>query len=185
MTFEVALPGRPWLDLHVGTLQNGAVTFQVTVATASGEPRVLRHTVTQPQRWEAFGLALDDLGGKDVEISLSVEADEGALGLWGSPAIRSRVPDPSSPQGVIVVLMDTLRRDHLAMYGHDRDTAPLLSRLASEGVLVEDPIAQATWTKVSVPSIFSRPRLAVWRTFLSYRYHALGFDSPFFPDPGQ
>ena len=155
VTFDAALPERAWLDLNVGTLQNGAVTFQVTVAPASGEPRILRHTVTQPQRWEDFGIALDELSGSDVEISLSLEADAGVLGLWGSPAIRSRVPDPSSPQGVIVVLMDTLRRDHLAMYGHDRDTAPLLSRLASEGVLVEDPISQATWTKVSVPSIFT------------------------------
>ena len=50
---------------------------------------------------------------------------------------------------------DTLRRDHLDAYGYSRSTAPILSRMAAEGVLFQDTQSQATWTKVSVPSILT------------------------------
>ena len=73
--------------------------------------------------------------------------------------IRSRVAPssqpPAHPQGVVVVIIDTLRRDHLALAGYDRDTAPHFSALAKEGVVADDAISQAPWTKVSVPSILT------------------------------
>ena len=56
---------------------------------------------------------------------------------------------------MIVFLGDTLRRDRLDAYGHSRQTAPELSRLSREGARFSDAISQATWTKVSVPSILS------------------------------
>jgi arylsulfatase A-like enzyme len=56
---------------------------------------------------------------------------------------------------VIVLLVDTLRRDHLATWGYDRETAPNLARLAKEGAVADDAISQAPWTKVSVPSILT------------------------------
>ena len=59
------------------------------------------------------------------------------------------------PQGVILIVADTLRRDHLNMYGYKRETAPFMTRLASDGALFKDAISQATWTKVSQPSIMT------------------------------
>jgi arylsulfatase A-like enzyme len=54
---------------------------------------------------------------------------------------------------VILIHADTLRRDHLNMYGHGRDTAPFLARVAREGVLFNHAISPASWTKVSTTSI--------------------------------
>ena len=59
------------------------------------------------------------------------------------------------PQGVILIVADKLRRDHLNPWGYDRDTSPALAKLASEGALFRDNITQATWTKVSVTSILT------------------------------
>ena len=56
---------------------------------------------------------------------------------------------------MILIQVDTLRRDHLEVYGYERETAPVLTRLAAEGVTFRRATAQATWTKVSVPSIFT------------------------------
>ena len=53
------------------------------------------------------------------------------------------------------MIADTLRRDHLDAWGYGRETAPTLTRLAAEGVRFDDAVAQAVWTKVSVPSILS------------------------------
>ena len=160
LRFEVALPSDPYLELAVGTLSPAPVTFEITVGDESGgDPRQVRRTVTTPQRWEDIRVDLADLAGKSTRIALRVEAaDAGAIGLWGSPVVRSRVAAqgaPATPQGVVVVIIDTLRRDHLSVWGYDRETAPRLSALAAEGVVADDAIAQAAWTKVSVPSILT------------------------------
>jgi arylsulfatase A-like enzyme len=158
LSFELDLPSDAFLDAAVGTLESGPVSFHVSATpVAGGEGLAVRRTVTTAQRWQDLAVSLADFAGQRVRLDLQVEAARpGVVGLWGAPVVRSRVQGlDDRPQAVIAILMDTLRRDHLDMYGHDRETAPQLSALASEGVLVEDPISQATWTKVSVPSIFT------------------------------
>ena len=161
--FDLTLPPDPYLELAVGTLSPVPVTFEVSLGADSADSakagRRVRRTVTTPQRWEDIRLDLDGLGGKAARLSLHVDApDAGAIGLWGSPVVRSRIARgaaPAKPQGVVVVIIDTLRRDHLSVWGYDRDTAPRLSALAGEGVVADDAISQAAWTKVSVPSILT------------------------------
>ena len=164
--FSLDLPARPWLDLAVGTVEDGPVTFQVRVSQggdSSSESLLLKHTVTTPHRWEMTPVDLAEFAGQRVTLSLSVQAKEArSLGFWGAPVIRragamphtdTAVVDP--PQGVILIVGDTLRRDHLDAYGYSRSTTPVLSRMAAEGVLFQDSQSQATWTKVSVPSILT------------------------------
>ena len=165
--FTVTLPERPWLDLAVGTLEESPVTFKVAVAGAdaargdAGET-LIEHTVTTPHRWEPRPIDLAKFAGRKVRLTFSLSSPEAeALGFWGGPVIRNRSTAPSAsaresrPRGVIVIQADTLRRDHLNMYGYDRETAPTLKRLASEGVLFNNYTVQATWTKVSTPSLMT------------------------------
>ncbi len=54
---------------------------------------------------------------------------------------------PSRPRpGFVLILIDTLRADHLGSYGYARPTSPALDSLASRGVLFEQAIAAAPWT---------------------------------------
>lgn len=161
-SFEVELQGRPWLDLSVGTIQHHPLTFRVEVARAGSDQGtdVLRRTVTSADRWEATPIDLQAFAGLRVRLTFSLDSQQpGAIGLFGSPIIRHRGAAPSNgalaPRGVILILADTLRRDHLDAYGYERQTAPNLKRLAVEGALFRDNISQGTWTKVSVPSILS------------------------------
>jgi arylsulfatase A-like enzyme len=172
--WKLELPQHPGLDLDVGTIEDGPVAFRVGIAPASdasSETVLAEHTVTTPHRWESIRADLTGHAGKSVILSLSLGADSpGAIGFWGSPAVRdlragvleSKRRKPSldlgpagPPQGVILIIADTLRRDHLNLYGYGRETAPNLARIASEGTLFRDNTAQATWTKVSVPSIMT------------------------------
>ena len=165
--FTLDLPARPWLDLAVGTVEDGPVTFQVGVSRGGGgrnsESLLLKRTLTTPHRWEVNPVDLEDFADETVTLSLSLEAQtNGALGFWGSPVIRNRGAMPHTggvsgapPQGVVLIIGDTLRRDHLDAYGYARPTAPTLSRLAAAGVLFQDTQSQASWTKVSVPSILT------------------------------
>jgi arylsulfatase A-like enzyme len=171
--FPVDLPSRPWLDLAIGTVDNGPVTFHIAVDAGGGVRRELqKRTVSTPNRWESVPVELGAFARRHVELVLSVEAErEGTPGFWGAPVVRNRggraraaEPSPARkalvgrrlpPQGVILIIADTLRRDHLPPWGYDRKDAPVLSRLAHEGALFQDNIAQGAWTKVSVSSIIT------------------------------
>jgi arylsulfatase A-like enzyme len=166
LRFDVTLPARPVLDLAVGTVEDVPVRFRVTVDPGAGETKeLLRRTVTRPLRWEPAPLDLSAWAGRKVSLALTLEAEQpGAIGFWGAPVIRGLGVMPAAattagsvprPQGVILVWTDTLRRDHLGIYGYGRATTPVLDGLAREGVLFDDCIGQATWTKVATPSLFT------------------------------
>jgi arylsulfatase len=160
MTFDLQVPERAWLDFAVGTVDDEPATFRLALTgdgSNAAERLLLDHTVTTPYRWEPQHVDLSEFAGRSVQLSLAVSGDTpGVPGLWGSPVIRTRrAAGGDAPQGVILIQADTLRPDHLGLYGHKRDTAPFLSRVAAEGAVFRNAYAQAGWTKVSTPSIMT------------------------------
>ena len=62
---------------------------------------------------------------------------------------RALVKLPTASAGapnVLVVVVDTLRADHLSTYGYERPTSPHLTQLAAQGTLFENAIAPSSWT---------------------------------------
>ncbi|HZP41105.1 MAG TPA: sulfatase [Candidatus Binatia bacterium] len=62
---------------------------------------------------------------------------------------RDRRPD------VLLVVLDTVRADHLSTYGYARPTAPALDALAAEAVVHRRAVASGTWTPPSHASLFT------------------------------
>ena len=163
---DVDIPANSWLDLNLGTVEDRPVTFKLTAVANGREDTLLERTLTTPHRWEPAPVDLSGHTGKTtLRFALDVP-DERMIGFWGSPAIRVRTEAPASiqttglgavpaPQGVILIMCDTLRRDHLPMYGYKRDTAPYLAKMAAKSALFMDNVSQATWTKVATPSIMT------------------------------
>ena len=56
---------------------------------------------------------------------------------------------------VLLVIIDTLRADHLGCYGYHRDITPTLDSLASEGTIWTQAQAQSSWTLPSTASILT------------------------------
>lgn len=56
---------------------------------------------------------------------------------------------------IILIVLDTLRRDHLGSYGHPRPLSPAFDRFAEGGVLFERAISPAQWTIPAHTSIFT------------------------------
>lgn len=64
--------------------------------------------------------------------------------------------DRAEPPNVLLIVVDTLRFDRLAAYGHDRDTSPRIDEwLARPGTVVERAYAQAPWTLPSTASLLT------------------------------
>ncbi len=61
---------------------------------------------------------------------------------------------PSRPN-VILIIVDTLRADHLSTYGYERKTSPVIDTFADENLKFNLAMATAPWTAPSVASIFT------------------------------
>ncbi|HEV2118149.1 MAG TPA: sulfatase [Terriglobales bacterium] len=85
---------------------------------------------------------------------------------------------PDSPN-VLVIVVDTLRADHLSTYGYARPTSPNLSRIAAQGVLFENAMAASSWTLPSHASMLTgryphEHRARFIDSTLTLRYPTLG-----------
>lgn len=95
------------------------------------------------------------------------------LGAYGGRRVRVRfasadgnqdldhvfVTDPrvyvpqDKPQRVVLVFIDTLRRDHLGTYGYKRDTTPFLDAWAKDNIVFDDARTLAPWTLPSTRTL--------------------------------
>lgn len=59
---------------------------------------------------------------------------------------------------VVLLVIDTLRADHLCCYGYERETSPNIDRLAKEGVIFENAYPTDVPTQPSFTSMFTGQR---------------------------
>ena len=64
------------------------------------------------------------------------------------------LPSAGAPN-VLLVVLDTVRADHLSLYGHPRPTSKTLQRLAREGLRFDRARAAAPWTLASHATLFT------------------------------
>jgi arylsulfatase len=119
----------------------------------------------------ADGLAL--LGGVLLGAVLAAFAGDGGvartvIGLvglgaagWGATfaglPLASAVPTASASGGppIVLVVVDSLRADHLRAYGYDRQTAPNLDAFERRAIVYADATAAAPWTLPSMGSLLT------------------------------
>ena len=80
---------------------------------------------------------------------------------------------------MIVLVIDTLRSDHLPSYGYGRETAPFLSRLATEGIQLQGYSA-SSWTRPSMATLLTG--LTPQRHQTISRSDRLPADIPYLPE---
>ncbi len=73
------------------------------------------------------------------------------------PTVRSgsTVERGVARPNVIVYLIDALRRDHLGVYGYEKPISPRIDAFAARATVFEDAVAQTSWTRSAVASIFT------------------------------
>lgn len=110
-------------------------------------PRMLAGTVLMgiiAAAWAALGL-----------WTPHVVLPDGDLGLGAEVLERPRSVAPAKPWNVILVSIDTLRADHLTIYGYERATSPKLERFATEAVVFEQAYSHAPKTAPSHMSMMT------------------------------
>ena len=160
LTFAIGL--RPEAGIEAGK----AVSFKIIVEPRGSAPAELFSKAIQTDAeggWLDEKLDISRFMNREAKIIFRTEFQpaqsgagntHGAIAMWGNPVLYS----PSAELhglNVILVSIDTLRPDHLKCYGYEKDTSPNIDRLASEGVLFKNAVAQSTWTLPSHMSMLT------------------------------
>lgn len=75
---------------------------------------------------------------------------------------------PGKGYNVALILVDTLRPDHLGCYGYDKPTSPFIDTLAREGVLFENARSASTFTGEAVAALLTGRPPAMSETGLGW-----------------
>ena len=71
------------------------------------------------------------------------------------PPPPSRPAAPAGAPDVVLIVVDTLRADHLSCYGYTAIHTPHIDRLAGDGIRYASTFSQASWTRPSIATILS------------------------------
>jgi hypothetical protein len=129
--------------------ENSSLTYSIQIETANGKEKVFEKTFTGKAFFDA-DIPLKMPKGSDFKILLET-AGSGA-GAWINPRLHRPT---SKPRVFIVIVLDTLRRDHTSVYGYPRPTTPFLEKLAADGVTYNHAFSTTSWTLPAHVSLFS------------------------------
>lgn len=164
---EVFVPARGELALGIARAADGAASgatpapvslrIETTfVPLAAGAPS--SHAVTLlagPALQSAsvpLGAHAEGAGLLTVRLVPVGPASEGARVEMVDPRVRGVASVTPRRPSVVLVTLDTVRADHLSLYGYGRATTPFLQELASQARVFDAAYAQTTNTR---PSHFS------------------------------
>jgi arylsulfatase A-like enzyme len=77
------------------------------------------------------------------------------LFLFSSHPLGVSATQAKTPHGIILISFDTLRADHLGIYGYHLNTSPSIDAFAKESIVFENALVQAPWTLPSHMSIMT------------------------------
>jgi arylsulfatase A-like enzyme len=160
--FEIDLTVDPVLDLGLGYVppenDGSRVRYRVSVDDGNGASVVLDEWLEMSPEgdWQNRTVSLEDWSERSVTLELATETDDASSvwAAWSSPEIRSQSAREKG-WNVVLILLDTLRADHLGSYGHGRPTSPNLDALARRSVRFAEVVTQSPWTRPSHRALFS------------------------------
>ncbi|MDP6437648.1 MAG: sulfatase [Gammaproteobacteria bacterium] len=84
-----------------------------------------------------------------IICALTIRPDSGEQ--VGAPYLEDGAPGHS----VILIVLDTLRRDHLSLYGYERKTTPQLDAWSEDARVFSAAVSASSWTLPSHASMFT------------------------------
>ncbi len=108
------------------------------------------------RRWTDVAIPLERNGVLVLSAS-ATQPDRVGQVLWGDVRVETQA-DPALPN-VAVLVLDTLRADHLGSYGHSaRPTSPALDAFAERAVRFSDARSPSSWTAPSLGTVVTGRR---------------------------
>lgn len=173
-------PGLVPPEVAIGPRSDGA-ELVVRITPPGGEPREVFREALVDRDFPTRRVDLSAWAGQAVRVTFETVPGATTVGdtaFVGAPVIASRQRDP---RVVLSVFVDTVRVDHLSLYGYRRDTSAAIDHLAREAAVFTQARSVAPWTLPSSRSVLTGrypdrwKRSATLQHLLSERGFATGF----------
>jgi arylsulfatase A-like enzyme len=138
-------------EVAVGPPSDGASL--VVEVEASGSVQQLASLPVQPGEFVPHKLDLSRWEGQQIKLRIRSEPGQSSdydYVFVAEPVVASRERDPVR---VLMVFIDTLRPDHMSLYGYERDTTKAIDHLGGEAVVFTRARTVAPWTLPSARSV--------------------------------
>ncbi len=137
--------------LRLGVLPRGIGEAPVHAAVFLEDRPLLRFDAAEPLAWTDKRIAFE-AAGVARRASIVLQSDRE---FWVGPCEVVPAPATGTPPNVLVVMIDTLRQDHLSCYGYARATSPVIDALAEDGIRFDTLVPQSSWTRPSVATLLT------------------------------
>lgn len=96
-------------------------------------------------------------GGLEIDLPEVISGDEELAARLAARSERRRTSGSAEARrpNVLIYMIDTLRADHLGVYGYDRPTSPEIDAFAGDATLFRRAVAQSSWTKPAVATLLT------------------------------
>lgn len=156
-SYQVTLPERALLTFGVGLswAGEGEAPGWYHLSVRAGE-RVLAERTLNPRAargWRDVSVPLKGPGEVTLQFEIRLTDRDGhpippvpgLLLAVSDPIVHDRDAYGHAPV-IVLVSIDTVRRDHVSAYGYGEPTTPRIDRLATRGLLYEDAVSTSSWT---------------------------------------
>jgi len=170
---EILVPGDAASGIEIGLLtDDGLATALLDLHTSQREVAIdLPISEKQAVRLSLQAAAL--AGDPDPILFLAprIETSGTREGTPEASAKELTGYPPAERPNVLVYVVDTMRADHLGLYGYPRNVSPTIDQFGDGAIVFDHAIAQTSWTKPAVASIFTGLRATAHG--VNHRQHRL------------
>ena len=126
-------------------------------------------------------IALKEWGDQTVTLSLATAPGETSLLDYVFIAEPTIYVPQKDPPRVVILFIDTLRPDHMSLYGYDRPTSPQLDAWAKDAAVFTEARSIAPWTLPSTRTMLTGSHPERWDKVphLQNKFAAAGWATAF------
>lgn len=151
--FAFGIPKEEW---------NPAVEpYRFILSLQGRKPQILYQKELAPsskkedRRWQDVNLDLSKFGKQIIRLQFRLEARSPRSIVYISQAKLTAGRFENAKPNVLLITIDTLRKDHLSAYGYTRNTTPVLDAFAKKSTLFAKAYSSAPLTVPSITSLMT------------------------------
>lgn len=141
-------PGGARYEVFIGAIDASAIVRTGRAGSALSE------TSVAAGEWTQLTFDLEAAAGGTQSVTFEIEVPPGGVAAWGSELVIPR-QHHETPPDVVLISLDTVRRDQLTPYVPSLPTTPTLAALAHEAMMFEEAISTSSWTVSSHATLFT------------------------------
>jgi hypothetical protein len=152
LVFDLDVPGdAPVFEAALASLPGTrAARFRIEIESDADRATLLERTAPAGG-WHDVRVDLAEWAGRRVRLRLSSDAD-GTPALWANPRVG---PSERSLPHVVWYLVDSMRADHMGLYGYPLATTPALDAFFGGGVVFDQAFTNGNGTRSATTTLFT------------------------------